>query len=86
MHTLNEARAKEMGVSVMRSMTLGILQQQVGSTAPDWHRANESREPATSCTFQPAESRCVVRPMISSCSCSGRSMKRALHPATRTKR
>ena len=35
-------------------------------------------------TCQP--SRCVVLPMISSCSCRGKSINRALHPATRTRR
>ena len=41
LHVLNEARDADMGVSVMRSMTSGILQRLAGYIAPGWNAAHD---------------------------------------------
>ena len=41
LHVLNEARAAEMGVTVMRPMTSGILQHIAGLIAPEWQQSHD---------------------------------------------
>lgn len=44
LHVLNEAREADMGVSVMRPMTSGILQRLAEYLAPEWHSARNLYE------------------------------------------
>ncbi|MBL7199210.1 MAG: aldo/keto reductase [Anaerolineae bacterium] len=46
LHALNEAREADMGVSVMRPMTSGILQRMAGYIAPGWQGAHDLYEVA----------------------------------------
>ena len=46
LHALNEARDADMGVSIMRPMTSGILQRMAGYIAPGWNDAHDIYEVA----------------------------------------
>ena len=46
LHALNEARAADMGVTVMRPMTSGILQRIASHLAPQWQQAHDLYEVA----------------------------------------
>jgi predicted aldo/keto reductase-like oxidoreductase len=46
LHVLNEARAADMGVAVMRPLTSGILQRLAESLAPRWQQAHDLYEVA----------------------------------------
>jgi len=45
-HALNEARERDMGVSVMRPLTSGIFQRLAGYIAPRWKKAHDLYETA----------------------------------------
>ncbi|TFG71942.1 MAG: aldo/keto reductase [Anaerolineales bacterium] len=58
LHVLNEAQAGDMGISVMRPLTSGILQRLAGYLAPEWQAVHDLYAAALQCVL--ADSRVHV--------------------------